>query len=89
MKKLKKIKIGSPEIYQEFTELYNLKYLYETDKEAFQKMALEWDKEYRDRIKSMIYNYRFMDSITYPSYLAAFRQFPSVPMSNVAFSLFV
>lgn len=59
MKKSRNTKTGSAEIYQEFTHLLKWKDLYDTDKAAFQKMALEWDRDYRQRVKAMIEGYRF------------------------------
>ena len=59
MEKSRKTKTGSAEIYQEFTQLSKWKDLYDTDKVAFQKMALEWDRDYRQHVKAMIERYRF------------------------------
>ena len=59
MKRSRKDKIGSPEIYQEFTQLSKWKDLYDTNRAAFQKIALEWDRDYRQHIKAMIANYNF------------------------------
>ena len=49
------------EMYESFVELAELKKLYTTDKPAYQKMADEWDIEYRRQIKSIIQDTSFQD----------------------------
>lgn len=60
-KNKKIINIAGKEIYETYTELARFKELYNLDKAAYQKMAIEWDVEYRRKIKAMLNNYSFRD----------------------------
>jgi hypothetical protein len=66
MKMVKKYKskdkntnVAGGEMYEFFAEVARLKELYNADKAAYQKMALEWGVEERKNIKAMLQAYSF------------------------------
>lgn len=56
---LKNTNVGTKEIYDKYTNISRLKDLYKTDIKAYQKVALEWDVEYRRHIRAMVEKYSF------------------------------
>ena len=55
----KRADVEGRKIYETFAELARLQELYNADKAAYQKMAMEWDMEDRRKRKAMLQNYSF------------------------------
>ena len=55
----KNTNVAGGEMYEFFAEVARLKELYNADKAAYQKMALEWGVEERKNIKAMLQAYSF------------------------------
>ena len=55
----KNTNVAGGEMYEFFAEVARLKELYNADKAAYQKMALEWGMEERKNIKAMLQAYSF------------------------------